>query len=125
MHTMHTPRRSTVRAATVLTGLLLALTPTVAHAAAPKAAPATTSTLSAAAYCGYYDGNATTRRGDTGDRVREIQCVINHWSGQQALAVDGVFGPRVESWVVYFQDVNGLRVDGIVGPQTWAALRAV
>ncbi|WP_169314148.1 peptidoglycan-binding domain-containing protein [Streptomyces piniterrae] len=79
----------------------------------------------AAAYCGYYDGNATTGRGDRGDRVREVQCLINLWNGGTPLQVDGDFGPRTESWVVYFQDVNGLGVDGIVGPETWNALRGV
>ncbi|MBT2510847.1 peptidoglycan-binding protein [Streptomyces sp. ISL-98] len=27
--------------------------------------------------------------------------------------------------MVHYQDVNGLQVDGIVGPQTWDALRAL
>lgn len=93
--------------------------PAMAHAPAP------TSAATAAGACGYYSGNATTRRGDRGDRVKEVQCIINLWNGGTPLQVDGVFGPRTESWVVYFQDVRGLRVDGIVGPETWSSLRAV
>ncbi|MGW6906831.1 peptidoglycan-binding domain-containing protein [Streptomyces sp. NPDC054940] len=118
------PRQRTVlAAAAALSGLLLALAP--AASATPVTARGTTSVAAPAANCGYYSGNATTRRGDTGDRVKEIQCIINLWNGGTPLQVDGVFGPRTESWVVYFQDVRGLRVDGIVGPQTWGSLRAV
>ncbi|MEU7133250.1 peptidoglycan-binding domain-containing protein [Streptomyces sp. NPDC046261] len=99
----------------------------IAASSLPAAAhvPATTSVAKAAAHCGFYHGKATTRRGDRGDRVKEIQCIINRWNGGAPLKVDGVFGPRVESWVVYFQDKRGLKVDGVVGPQTWSSLRAV
>ncbi|MQY10950.1 hypothetical protein SRB5_10640 [Streptomyces sp. RB5] len=100
---------------------LLTFTGAPATAHAPAESPA----VSAAAHCGYYNGKATTKRGDHGDRVREIQCIINRWNGGSPLKVDGDFGPRTESWVVYFQDVRGLKVDGIVGPQTWKSLRAV
>ncbi|MFE1770017.1 peptidoglycan-binding protein [Streptomyces sp. NPDC059008] len=120
---MRTRQRAVFAAAAALSGLLLALAP--AASATPVEARGTTSVADASGFCGYYDGSATTRRGDHGDRVREIQCVINAWNGGSPLAVDGSFGPRTESWVVYFQDVNGLQVDGVVGPETWAALRAV
>ncbi|MEV6393650.1 peptidoglycan-binding domain-containing protein [Streptomyces sp. NPDC051907] len=118
-------QRTAVAAVTMLAGLMLAMTPGVAYSATSAAAPAVAVMPAAPAYCGYYDGSATTRRGDTGDRVREIQCLINYWAGGNAIAVDGAFGPRTESWVVHFQDVNGLQVDGVVGPQTWGALRAL
>jgi murein L,D-transpeptidase YcbB/YkuD len=39
-------------------------------------------------------------------------------------AQDGVFGRRTESAVKQFQGDKGLAADGIVGPQTWAALEA-
>lgn len=38
-------------------------------------------------------------------------------------AVDEIYGPRSEAAVRSFQERNGLAVDGIVGPATWAALR--
>ncbi len=37
-------------------------------------------------------------------------------------AVDGIYGPTTEEAVRAFQQANNLMVDGIVGPQTWAAL---
>lgn len=120
--------RVALASAAVLGALTLSVAPVAAYSAPPAVAavaPVPVAEPAAPAYCGYYDGNATTRRGQSGAVVREVQCLINHRSGGQPLSVDGIFGARTESWVVHFQDVHGLRVDGIVGPQTWAALRAV
>jgi murein L,D-transpeptidase YcbB/YkuD len=70
----------------------------------------------------------TIRRGSTGPAVRALQDQINfrNLSGSGFLAVDGVFGPRTESWVRGFQDAMSKQlpfaVDGVVGPQTWKAL---
>jgi peptidoglycan hydrolase-like protein with peptidoglycan-binding domain len=116
-----------IRRMTYLLGALVgaAVIATSSLPAAAHAPSQSSAATAAAAHCGYYSGNATTRRGDQGARVKEIQCIINRWNSGTPLQVDGVFGPRTESWVVYFQDVRGLRVDGIVGPQTWASLRAV
>jgi peptidoglycan hydrolase-like protein with peptidoglycan-binding domain len=36
---------------------------------------------------------------------------------------DGWFGPETEAAVKEFQRRNGLEVDGIVGPITWACLK--
>ena len=41
-----------------------------------------------------------------------------------AVAVDGDFGPGTEVAVTRFQSEDKLTADGIVGPQTWAALDA-
>lgn len=38
------------------------------------------------------------------------------------LTDDGDFGPRTQYVVMRFQRSNGLDADGVVGPQTWAAL---
>ncbi|MFE0192411.1 peptidoglycan-binding protein [Streptomyces sp. NPDC058989] len=107
----------------VTAGLLLATAP-AAHAVAPASPSPAAAPQQARGHCGYYDGQATTRRGDSGDGVREVQCLINYWSGRSVLDGDGDFGPQTESWVAHFQDVHGLLADGVVGPQTWKALRA-
>ncbi|TJZ52175.1 peptidoglycan-binding protein [Streptomyces piniterrae] len=118
-------QRTTAAAGTALAGLLLAAAPAVAHSAAPTAAPSSAVVQSMRGYCGYYDFSKTTRRGDVGNRVKEVQCIINGWAGGEVLDVDGEFGPRTASWVVDFQEMNGLRGDGVVGPETWAALRSL
>ena len=62
----------------------------------------------------------TIRRGSTGPDVQHLQSRLSslgYW-----IAVDGVFGPGTESTVRSFQSSHGLPADGIVGPQTWAAL---
>ncbi len=38
--------------------------------------------------------------------------------------VDGMFGPKTKTAVEEYQQAEGLTVDGIVGPQTWAKMLA-
>ncbi|MFJ2740459.1 peptidoglycan-binding protein [Streptomyces sp. NPDC087440] len=108
----------TALAATVL---VLGLGVSTAEAVAP-AAPA----QAVARDCGWYYGTALTVRGHTGDRVREVQCLLRSWGfevGPQG--VDGVFGANTEGAVRQFQHwYGGLAVDGKVGANTWAALRS-
>lgn len=61
-------------------------------------------------------------RGDQGPYVLEVQELLNDLFGAQ-LVKDGVFGPLTEEAVRDFQRVNHLTVDGIVGPETTAALQ--
>jgi hypothetical protein len=65
----------------------------------------------------------TLRRGSSGSAVQMLQ------SRLQALGfdpgpTDGIFGSMTDSAVRAFQRGRNLEVDGIVGPQTWAALYA-
>ena len=60
------------------------------------------------------------RNGNTGDAVKELQKRLN--ANGYTLDVDGKFGKKTEEAVRAFQKKNGLKVDGIVGPKTWAAL---
>lgn len=49
----------------------------------------------------------------------------SHLPGVRGIAVDGVFGQQTETAVRNFQALEGLTVDGIVGPATWAAAWAL
>ena len=64
---------------------------------------------------------ASYKRGSTGSVVTQIQQKLSAW-GYYDGAVDGVYGSKTEAAVRYFQEKNGLVVDGKVGPQTLAAL---
>lgn len=57
----------------------------------------------------------TLKRGSKGNDVKTLQSKLN-------LIADGIFGPLTEEAVMEFQESNGLTVDGIVGPKTWAKL---
>lgn len=61
------------------------------------------------------------KRGSTGSTVTEIQTRLKNW-GYYTGAVDGIYGSKTEAAVRYFQQKNGLTVDGQVGNQTLAAL---
>ncbi|MGJ3250601.1 MAG: peptidoglycan-binding domain-containing protein [Elainellaceae cyanobacterium] len=63
------------------------------------------------------------RQGDSGAAVTELQRLLN--AKGINIAVDGIFGNATRAAVVQFQQRNGLVADGIVGPQTWQALRRV
>jgi len=70
----------------------------------------------------------TLRHGDQGvdGWVEYLQELLNfHFVpfGFEPLTVDGDFGDKTHGGVVWFQQQFGLLVDGIVGNQTWAALR--
>ncbi|MET7638203.1 NlpC/P60 family protein [Streptomyces sp. NPDC005438] len=60
------------------------------------------------------------KKGSTGNSVREAQCRLN--SHGASLEVDGKFGAATDKAVRSFQSSKGLEADGVVGPQTWAAL---
>jgi putative chitinase len=61
-------------------------------------------------------------RGSQGDAVIQLQNLLRDLDF--AVAVDGDFGPGTEVAVSRFQSEGKLTADGIVGPQTWAALDA-
>ena len=64
---------------------------------------------------------AVYRRGSTGSVVTQIQQKLKSW-GYYFSSVDGIYGPATEQAVRYFQQRNGLYVDGIAGDQTLAAM---
>jgi len=68
--------------------------------------------------------DSTVEEGATGGAVEDIQRLLKA-KGFDPGPVDGGFGPRTTAAVVAFQTAKGLAADGIVGPQTWARLRAL
>ncbi|MBD2157900.1 peptidoglycan-binding protein [Leptolyngbya sp. FACHB-16] len=61
------------------------------------------------------------RQGDSGAAVIKLQQLLN--AKGINIAVDGDFGNATRTAVVQFQKQSGIATDGIVGPQTWQALR--
>lgn len=61
------------------------------------------------------DTKRTLKKGDTGSDVAYMQELIPKW-------IDGDFGTTTESLLKEFQRSEGLEIDGVCGPQTWAAL---
>jgi len=64
---------------------------------------------------------AALKRGASGADVITLQKKLKNW-GYYNGVVDGVFGSGTESAVRYFQQKNGLTVDGVVGEATAKAL---
>ena len=66
------------------------------------------------------------KRGSQGARVKTLQYLLRgRRDAWRTLVVDGIFGPVTEETVRAFQDLTGVTVDGIVGPQTWTRLTEV
>lgn len=63
---------------------------------------------------------AVLKKGSKGSGVKALQKKLNGFKAK--LAVDGDFGPATDKAVREFQKASGLRVDGMVGKNTMAAL---
>ncbi|MBW4659349.1 MAG: peptidoglycan-binding protein [Drouetiella hepatica Uher 2000/2452] len=63
---------------------------------------------------------STYRFGDSGAGVSSIQDLLN--ANGYSVSITGYFGSVTEQQVISFQANNGISADGIVGPQTYAAL---
>jgi Putative peptidoglycan binding domain len=64
-------------------------------------------------------------KGSTGKEVLNLQKELNEWrvaNGQTPIQADGIFGPKTEEAVKEFQNVTGLKTDGLAGPNTKARL---
>ncbi|MDD4291719.1 MAG: spore cortex-lytic enzyme [Clostridia bacterium] len=64
---------------------------------------------------------AVVKYGSSGTTVKTIQTKLKQW-GYYTGSVDGIFGSKTVTAVKYFQRVNGLTVDGVVGNRTAAAM---
>ncbi|MGA4839481.1 peptidoglycan-binding protein [Streptomyces sp. G45] len=74
-------------------------------------------------YAGYsLTADALLDLNSTSWEVVEAQCLLKK-RGYDPGTVDGAYGPRTKSAARSFQKSAGLAPDGIVGPDTWGALR--
>lgn len=64
----------------------------------------------------------TLKFGSRNSSVKELQKYLKKF-GYYNGEIDGAFGKKTEEAVKAFQEVYGLKVDGIVGEQTWAKLK--
>ena len=67
------------------------------------------------------DKNMIAEAATTTAENRTIKTKLKRW-GYYKGSVDGIYGSQTREAVKYFQRKNGLAVDGIVGPNTAAAL---
>ncbi|OQD55230.1 serine/threonine protein kinase, partial [Streptomyces phaeoluteigriseus] len=103
------------------TGRVRASTASAPAAGSPSAEPATAPWNTD---CTHYSGNGRTRQGDTGKRVLQVQCMLTKRGyGVGDSGADGIFGSGTDTAVRAFQRDGGLSADGIVGHDTWTALR--
>jgi hypothetical protein len=75
---------------------------------------------------GSWSNNCEVRYGDASHMVEVIQMIVQAQEVcvPDGVNVDGIFGPHTLKGVECFQRFNHLKVDGIVGPQTWHALQS-
>lgn len=59
--------------------------------------------------------------GSTGQPVQDVQIFLKQ-AGLYTGAIDGVFGAEMQAAVENFQDSKNLTSDGVIGPETWAAM---
>lgn len=123
-------RRRTLRRGLALTGALALLvlgTATVDAAERDAVAQRDATAAAAVAVCGHTSAQPALRSGSTGVAVLEAQCQLNLATkpgGYTPIAADGTFGTATGQRLLVFQRCAGLGADGIMGPQTWAALNS-
>jgi peptidoglycan hydrolase-like protein with peptidoglycan-binding domain len=116
-----------VTSAAVITASSAPVTPTTGGAAvtslpgiAETTAPATPAAVTTIASRVVTSPSENVRKGDTGPGVEQIQTALR--AAGYDLKADGVFGDVTDRAVRDYQEENGLTVDGVVGPNTWAKL---
>lgn len=117
--------KTNVLPATVSNTTTVAVATTAAAPATTTAASAPTTTVAIVVPDGYRKEPDTGQlsQGDTGPRVAALQKRLTALGGAPG-PVDGAFGQTTDNAVKVFQKASSLKADGIVGPQTQAALDA-
>lgn len=100
--------------------LAIGVTGAIVGAAAPSAFAASS------ADCHFTSAQPELKDGSRGTAVMQAQCELNFAYVQQFhngnLVEDGIFGSKTLAAVKDFQTCEGIAVDGIIGPKTWADL---
>jgi peptidoglycan hydrolase-like protein with peptidoglycan-binding domain len=115
--------KTNVLPATVSKTTAVAVATTAAPVTTP--APAPTTTIAIVVPDGYRKEPDTGQlsQGDAGPRVAALQKRLTALGGAPGPA-DGAFGQTTDNAVRVFQKASSLKADGIVGPQTQAAIDA-
>ncbi len=71
----------------------------------------------------YPEPTGLLKKGSRGDGVQWVQWQLANAAGFGDVTVDGIFGDKTDAAVRAVQRAAGLKVDGIVGPDTRAALK--
>lgn len=72
----------------------------------------------------------TLNRGKVGDDIAQAQKLLKNLgydlgtTGKNKDGLDGSFGPKTQNAVMEYQKKKGLKVDGSIGPETMASLKA-
>lgn len=104
----------------------LATTLAIGGAAAAVGASAPSAFAASSANCHFTSAQPELKDGSSGTAVVQAQCELNFAYVAQFhngnLVEDGKFGAKTLAAVKGFQQCDGLAVDGIIGPKTWAQL---
>lgn len=65
------------------------------------------------------------QKGNSGSAVKALQQSLNQMGASPPIKADGVFGDKTLAALKAFQQTKGLKVDGVAGPITFAALGLV
>lgn len=107
---INTDAATVARVAAKLRGATAPLPPKPAPRPAPRPAPKPA-------------GRATIKQGSRGTLVWDLQRKLTkYYPAYNKYTPTGFFGPKTTAGVKEFQRRSGLKVDGIVGPNTWKAL---
>lgn len=88
-----------------------------------KTAPASTNTKPKTKYTGIIP-KPTLKKGSKGDSTKNLQKFLNWYHPAWNLKVDGIFGSDTAYAVCGFQDMEGLKDDGIYGEKSYAKANA-